>query len=255
MSNLHIGLSGFSYTAWRGEGRFYPQELGPSKFLEFYAGRYGVVEMDGTFYRNPTENAVSEWIRKTPDHFKFCFKMHQRVTHLGRLKPETLESVKFMLKRLAPMARADRLGPLLIQLPPNFKRNDERLTTFLEELPRDLANIEGGNENEKVCYAIEFRNDTWNAPEVEEILKAHDIAWVAADTDDSNAQRRDTAGCLYARLRKSEYDDKALDEWHSYVTAAMDRGKDCYVFCKHEDEGSPWVWADYLLKADQAVKR
>src|SRR5689334_4581478 len=131
MSTFYVGLSGFSYPTWKGEGRFYPQDVPGTKFLQYYATRYQAVEMDGTFYRNPTEKSVEDWIKKTPDHVKFSFKVHQRISHLTRLKPESIEAVKFMLKQLVPMAKADRLGPLLIQLPPNFKRNDERLLGFL----------------------------------------------------------------------------------------------------------------------------
>lgn len=245
---FYVGLSGFSYPSWRGEGRFYPQEIGPSKFLAYYTSRYCALEMDGTFYKNPTENAVSEWIKKTPEHFKFSFKMHQRVTHLARLKPESLESVKFMLGRLLPLAKVDRLGPLLIQLPPNFKRNDERLGSFLAELPRDFGGVEGGSGDLKARYAIEFRNDTWNDPVVEGMLREQGIGWVAAETDDTGAQRRDTGPCAYARLRKSEYSEAALTEWAKYFRSLTESGKDVFVYCKHEDEGAPWVWADFLLR-------
>ena len=246
--NFYVGLSGFSYPTWKGEGRFYPPDVPATKFLQYYTTRYKALEMDGTFYKNPTENSVAEWIKKTPDHFKFSFKMHQRISHLTRLKPESIEAVKFMLSRLVPMAKADRLGPLLIQLPPNFKRNDERLVTFLEQLPKDLSSIEGGSADLQVRYGMEFRNESWNCAEVEEILRKYGINWVASDMDAMDAQRRDTGPYIHARLRKSDYDDKALLDWAEYFSAALANGKDCYVYCKHEDEGSPWIWADFLLE-------
>jgi uncharacterized protein YecE (DUF72 family) len=248
MATFYIGLSGFSYPTWKGEGRFYPPDVPASKFLQYYTTRYKALEMDGTFYKNPTENSVSEWLKKTPDHFKFSFKMHQRVSHLSRLKPECIETVNFFLSRLVPMAKQDRLGPLLIQLPPNFKRNDERLKEFLDLLPHDLGKIEGGSVEDKIRWGIEFRNDGWNNDETEAMLREHNISWVAADTDEKDAQRRDTGPYIHARLRKSDYDEKGLNEWAAYFHAALDRGKDCYVYCKHEDEGSPWIWADYLRK-------
>ena len=248
MATFYVGLSGFSYPTWKGDGRFYPPDCPATKFLQYYTTRYQALEMDGTFYKNPTENSVVEWIKKTPDHFKFSFKMHQRVSHLTRLKPESIEAVKFMLTRIAPMAKADRLGPLLIQLPPNFKRNDERLTTFLEQLPQDLGGIEGGSAEYKIRWGMEFRNDSWNNDEVEAILRRFNINWVASDMDKLDAQRRDTGPYIHARLRKEEYSEEALCEWADYFKAALDRGKDCYVYCKHEDEGSPWIWADFLKK-------
>lgn len=248
MATFYVGLSGFSYPTWKGEGRFYPPDVPASKFLQYYTTRYKAVEMDGTFYRNPTEKSANDWLAKTPGHFKFSFKMHQRVSHLTRLKPESIESVKFFLTQLVPLAKADRLGPILIQLPPNFKRNDERLIGFLEQLPQDMSGLEKGSANEKVRYGMEFRNETWNNDEVEAILRKFGIGWVASDMDDLDAQRRDTGPYIHARLRKCAYDDAALLNWAKYFSTALEQGKDCYVYCKHEDLGSPWIWADFLLQ-------
>ncbi len=235
MAKVYIGLSGYSYKPWQGEGRFYPPELKQREFLDFYSKRYEAVEMDGTWYRMPGEEAVTNYLAGAPEGFKFCFKAHRQVTHMARLKPEAIEPLKFMLKRLEPMRV--KLGPILLQLPPNLKRSDERLKAFLAELPKEIP--------AQKQWAIEFRNDTWDEPEVETILKDHNVAWVAADTDEKAAQRRDTADFCYARLRRSEYDVDRLADWSSYF---LGRGKDCFVFCKHEDEGSPWIWADQLRK-------
>lgn len=244
-----MGLSGFSYTTWKGEGRFYPADVPAAKFLNYYATRYGAVEMDGSFYKTPTENGIAEWIKRTPDDFQFSFKVHRRISHLARLKPECLEGVHYLLNRLSPMAKAGKLGSFLVQLPPNFKRNDERLQEFLEKAPTNLKQVEAcADVDHPVRWSFEFRNDSWNDPEVEEILRRHGAAWVAADTDAAAAQRRGTAGHVYARLRRSEYDDARLDDWASYFQGHLDAGRDCFVYCKHEDEGSPWIWADYLLK-------
>lgn len=244
MATIRIGLSGFSYVPWRGEGRFYPEGTAQTKFLGYYTTRYDCVEMDGTMYRVPTDSGVAGWMNGTPDGFCFCMKTHQAVTHMRRLKPECLESINFMLPRVLPLAKAGKLGPFLVQLPPNFKRDDERLETFVRLLPRDMSAIEGGSAGESLRWAMEFRHESWNVDAVETILRANDVAWVASDRDVMPAQKRDTASFMYARLRRSEYSDKDLDGWADYFRAS---GKDCFVFCKHEDEGSPWVWADYLL--------
>jgi uncharacterized protein YecE (DUF72 family) len=134
------------------------------------------------------------------------------------------------------MIQQKRLGPVLLQLPPNFKRNDERLNTFLEQVPRTVR------------WALEFRHESWQVPEVEELLRQHDVSWVAADTDESPAQIRDTAQFWYVRLRRSEYTEATLLEWAARFTDMARRGKDCFVYCKHEDEGSPWIWADRLVE-------
>ena len=230
---VHVGLSGFSYKPWQGEGRFYPKELKAKDFLRFYSERYDAVEMDGTWYRMPTEAGVTGWKEATPTQFTFCCKVHRDISHMRRLKPEAQESLKFMQGRLKPLADVDKLGPFLVQLPPNMKRNDERLAEFLAASPMGFR------------YALEFRHESWNAPEVEAILGQYNAAWVAAQTDEAEAQKRDTADFAYARLRKSEYDRGELADWAAYFRSL---GKPTYVFLKHEDEGSPWLFADELLR-------
>ena len=139
---MRVGLSGYSYKPWQGDDRFYPVGLKQAEFLSFYANRYDLVEMDGSWYRMPGTAQVEAWNAGTPPGFHFCFKAHRQVTHMARLKPEALEPLQFMMKRLEPMK--ERLGPILLQLPPNLKRDDDRLKNFLEKLPettyhRDLA--------------------------------------------------------------------------------------------------------------------
>lgn len=236
-----IGLSGYSYKPWQGEGRFYPPELKQTQFLEYYQGRYHAVEMDGTWYRMPGENAVDEWNAKASEDFRFTFKLHRKITHMSRLKLDSLDALRFMLKRLGPLASAGKLGPLLVQLPPNFRRNDERLQDFVSNLPREIEGV--AILPRPLRFAIEFRHESWEAPEVEAILRGGNVAWVAADTDEAAAQRRDTADFHYARLRKSDYGAEALRDWADYFRATA---KECFVFCKHEDEGAPWIWADAL---------
>jgi uncharacterized protein YecE (DUF72 family) len=229
---VHVGLSGFSYKPWQGEGRFYPKELKQKEFLAYYAERYDAVEMDGTWYRMPTEAGVNGWKVATPDKFSFCCKVHRDISHMRRLKLESIESLKFMQERLKPLYEVEKLGPYLVQLPPNMKRNDERLEEFLKAAPLGFR------------YAFEFRNETWHAPEVEAILRGHNAAWVAAQTDEADAQKRDTADFAYVRLRKCEYDGGELRDWADYFKSLA---KPTYVFLKHEDDGSPWLFADELL--------
>jgi uncharacterized protein YecE (DUF72 family) len=141
-----------------------------------------------------------------------------------------------MLDRLAPLVEQKRLGPVLLQLPPNLRRDDDRLKTFLEQVPRTAR------------WALEFRHESWHVPEVEELVRHYGVSWVAADTDETPAQIRDTADFWYVRLRRSQYTEATLAEWATRFTDMARRGKDCFVYCKHEDEGSPWVWADKLIE-------
>ena len=232
--HILIGLSGFSYTPWQGEGRFYPPGLKQADFLHHYATRFPTVEMDGIWYRIPSEQAVQTWLQQTPERFVFAPKANRQITHLHRFKPEALKHVQRMMDRLMPLAQAKRLGPVLLQLPPNFSRDDDRLGGFLSGLPRDVR------------WSIEFRHPSWNAPEVDSILRDFSVACTIAETDEDSPARRDTGPFWYLRLRKSGYDDAALAEWAAWIRGEADRGKDCYIYFKHEDEGHPWVWADQL---------
>ena len=233
MAHIRIGLSGYSYKPWQGPERFYPSGLKQTAFLEHYATRYGTVELDGVWYRLPTLPAVTKWIDQTPDHFIFSVKAHRMITHLKRLRPDSIPFLHTMLEHLAPLAAKRKLGPILLQLPPNLKRDNARLAEFLPALSPSYR------------WAIEFRHESWNHAEVEDLLRQFHVAWAAVETDTSDAERRDTADFLYARLRRSHYSITTLERWGKYF---LETRKDCYVYCKHEDEGSPWVWADYLLK-------
>jgi uncharacterized protein YecE (DUF72 family) len=197
MAQLYLGLSGYSYKPWQGEGRFYPPELKQKDFLRYYCEHYPAVEMDGTWYRMPSESAVQVWLNGSPDSFRYTFKAHRDITHIGRLKADKLPSLKFMVERLEPLKKAGKLAAVFMQLPPNFKKNEDRL------------------------------------------------GW---DTDEVAGQRRDTGAFLYTRMRREAYTDEQLADWAAWFQAGIDRGKDCYVFFKHEDEGSPWIDAERLRK-------
>ncbi len=169
-----------------------------AEFLRYYAGRFNTVELDGIWFRLPTEQTVQGWLEQTLSSFIFSPKAHRQITHMHRLKPGSLPFVETMLDRLAPLIKQKQLGPILLQLPPNFTRDDDRLNAFLEQVPRTVR------------WAVEFRHDSWHVPEVEELLRHHGVGWVTADTDESPAQIRDTAEFWYVRLRRSEYTEAAL---------------------------------------------
>jgi uncharacterized protein YecE (DUF72 family) len=160
--------------------------------------------------------------------------VHRQISHRSRLKPEGYDFIRVMLGRLSALVSAKRLGPLLIQLPPNLLRDDDRLSAFLEQLPASVQ------------WAIEFRHDSWHDTAVETLLRRFNVSWVAADTDERQAECRDTANFWYVRLRRSAYDEGDLSKWAGKIRKMVDEGKSCYVYCKHEDEGAPWVWADRL---------
>lgn len=232
---IFLGLSGYAYKPWQGEGRFYPPELKAKEFFSFYANHFEAVEMDGTWYRMPSENAVQSWLAQAPDHFRYTFKAHRDITHMKRLKqPEAVDSIKFMVQRLEPLIKAGKLACLYFQFPPNFKRTDNRLEEFLKQLPV------GPN------YGMEFRHESWKTDEVREILQQYNITTVASDSEEWELIQQDTGNCIYARLRRETYSDDDLRKWGEWFQTANDAGKDVFVFFKHEDEGSPWIEAERL---------
>lgn len=229
---IHLGLSGYAYKPWQGEGRFYPPELKAKEFFGFYASHFEAVEMDGTWYRMPSESAVGMWCDQAPAGFMYTFKAHRDITHMKRLKlPESIESLKFMVKRLQPALDAGKLAVLYLQFPANFKRTDQRLEEFLAQVPKGPV------------YGVEFRHESWKSDEVTEILRAHNVVTVASDSEEWELIQQDTGPCLYARLRRESYSDDDLRRWGRWFEEAHAAGKDVFAFFKHEDDGSPWVEA------------
>jgi uncharacterized protein YecE (DUF72 family) len=213
--NLRIGTSGYSYKEWK--GNFYPESLKAADMLSFYAQRLGTVEINNTFYRMPTLKLLDGWASQVPDTFRFVLKVSQKITHFKRLKGVEEEASYLMetVRTLGP-----KLGALLVQLPPNFARDDGRLSAFL-----DL--ISG------VRAALEVRHPSWLEPEVFALLERHGVALVASQTDEEPEPRLvHTAPWGYLRLRKTSYQPSELEEWSKRIGA---QGWDeAFVFFKHE---------------------
>jgi uncharacterized protein YecE (DUF72 family) len=225
---IHVGTSGYSYPEWR--GRFYPADLEPAAMLAWYAERFGTVEINATFYRMPTEGVVAGWAAATPASFVFTLKAPQRITHMKRLL-----DVDDPLRRFAEVAATlgDRLGPLLFQLPPNFRKDTGRLSQLLVQLPPARR------------AAFEFRHASWFADDVYEVLRAHDAALCIADTEAGTTPEVATASWGYLRLRDAGYDDAELDRWAASVQRP--EWRDAFVYFKHEDEARGPELAQRLL--------
>lgn len=128
MGNVQIGTSGWHYSSWR--NKFFHAGLRLSDQLEYYATQFSTVELNGVFYRTPTKGAVEDWYRRTGDDFVFCWKASKCITHWKRLSDRCESSLELLYDRAAHLR--DRLGPLLFQLPPNFKADEARLGKFLK---------------------------------------------------------------------------------------------------------------------------
>jgi uncharacterized protein YecE (DUF72 family) len=217
--NLYVGTSGYSYKEWK--GTFYPQALPAKQMLRYYGEHFRTVEINYTFRRLPTASVLATWADAVPVDFQFVLKAPQQITHLKRLK-DAGESLAGFLEIASKLN--GRLGPLLFQLPPNFKKDLSRLRTFLALLPLEHR------------VALEFRHPSWFDDEVFELLRDQHIALCIADAENDLAVPvvATTAwGCL--RLRRPDYDDAALKVW---VKQVREQGwQDAFVFFKHEDEG------------------
>lgn len=223
MARLFVGTSGFSYAEWKPE--FYPADLKPAQFLGFYAQRFPSVEINNTFYRSPTEKLLTTWREQTPGDFVFTLKAPQRITHMQRLR-DADESVSYFLN--TARALEHRLGCILFQCPPTLKADVDLLERFF-----------GGLPGEPFRFAMEFRHDSWNAPEVHDLMRRCGVAWCTADSEEKPATLVRTAGShVYMRLRGLNYTDEDLHGWAKTTRAALDDGADAYVYFKHEDDPS-----------------
>jgi len=217
--NLYVGTSGFSYKEWKGS--FYPQDLREKQMLEFYGQRFRSVEINNTFYRMPKPELLQDWGSEVPADFKFVIKASQRITHMQRLK-DAGDSVRYLLKVAGVLKQ--RLGPLLFQLPPNFKKDAARLREFLQLLPAER------------CAAFEFRHQTWFDEEIFGVLREHQAALCIAEAENGlEIPFVSTANWGYLRLRRPDYGDKELKAWAERVQ--QQNWKEAFIFFKHEEEG------------------
>ena len=231
MARLFCGTSGFAYASWKPD--FYPAKLASKQFLEHYARRLNAVEINYTFRRLPSAATLEAWIRATPAEFVFCPKAHQRITHIQRL--QKAEFTELFFRALEPLRIARRLGPVLFQLPPQFRADVAVLNEFLGSLPQGLA-----------C-SFEFRHPSWLNDEVYACLERHGTALCLAESEKLVIPEVLTAGFVYSRLRKPEYSTEERKEIGARVRHILAGGRDCYVFFKHEETPAGALYAEELL--------
>lgn len=230
---IYAGTSGFAYPSWK--PRFYPADLSSKKFLEYYAGRLNSVEINYTFRRLPAESTLENWIKATSQGFMFCPKAHQRITHLARLKG-VADFLEIFLRSLDPLRATHRLGPILFQLPPYFRRDDAVLAEFLTALPKDLR------------YSFEFRHESWLVNEIYKLLEEHNAALCWAESEKLVIPEVSTASFAYFRLRKPEYSPEERKAIVLSVEKLKKQCKDVFVFFKHEETPEGVLYAEELLK-------
>jgi uncharacterized protein YecE (DUF72 family) len=230
--NLFVGTSGYSYREWK--GNFYPEDLPAKEMLSYYSRRLPAVEINNTFYRLPQPTMVENWKEQVPESFRFSIKATQRITHIKRLK-NCAEETKYLMETAALLG--ERLGVVLFQLPPNSKKDAERLREFLECLPVSTRT------------AFEFRHESWFDDEIVDLLRGKNCALVISDTDQKPLTSISaTADWGYLRLRRTSYSSDDLNTWMQRVKDQ--KWQDAFVFFKHEDEGvGPKLAAQFLQLA------
>ena len=234
-----VGCSGWNYDSWR-HGVFYPERCPARRWLEFYAKRFDTVEVNASFYRLPTVKAVQGWVDQTPADFVFAVKMSRYVTHVKRLR-DLPPSLELFYARVAPLVESGKLGPMLWQLPPTFKRDDERLAAALALLP----------EGE---HAFEFRHPSWFTPDVMDLLRSHRAALVIADRPEIHAFQSHELTTEWAfvrfhwgsRGRRGNYSETELREWAERIRSwPVTRS---YIYFNNDWEGFAPRNADQLRR-------
>ena len=222
---VRIGTSGWQYAHWSGD--FYPRDLPAARWFEFYARHFDTVELNTSFYRLPQAQAFDGWRRRAPSGFRFAVKASRYLTHVKRLSDpaEPLDRFWSRARRLA-----DRLGPVLYQLPPRWAPNEERLANFLAAVPRDHPQV------------VEFRDRRWYLPSTNALLQAAGVALCLHDMPESRVAEP-VGPLVYIRFHGSgaryggRYPDEALAEWATRIRAWSSAGLPVWAYFNNDIGG------------------
>jgi uncharacterized protein YecE (DUF72 family) len=189
--------------------------------LPFYADRLSTTEINYTFHRIPSAKTIDTWKQLTPPNFRFALKAPQKITHFSKLR-DCADTLDYFCRIVSGLG--ERLGPVLFQLPPNFKKDASVLSSFLRELP-------------SMRVAFEFRHESWFDDEVFELLKPRNIALCIADTDTIATPKKVTAKYGYLRLRRENYTNGDVERWAEFVGEQKSDWEDAFIYFKHEERG------------------
>lgn len=218
-----IGTSGYQYDHWR--SLFYPEKLPKKDWLGYYADRFGAVEINSTFYSLPSEQTVRGWCDAVPEDFRFVLKFSRYGSHIKRLKDP-----RSTIERFRPLVEAlgRRKGPVLLQLPPRWRANPERLDEFLAA-------------GRALRWVVEFRDPDWLRDEVLDVLTHHRAALCIHDALPEHP-RWLTADWTYLRLHGTPtgegYGDDTLGDWAGWLRhEVLHGGDDAWVFFNNDAGG------------------
>jgi uncharacterized protein YecE (DUF72 family) len=222
---VRIGCSGWIYRHWR--GLFYPERLPVKRWFAHYAKVFDTVEINAGFYRLPKPETYDAWRGQAPEGFRYAVKANKYVTQARKLKDcaEPLERVLTPMRRLG-----ETLGPVLYQLPPQFRLNCERLAEFMALLPSDLIHV------------FEFRHPSWYTDEIFALLEAHGASFCAHDMPGSATPRVATGPIAYLRFHGGEgkywgrYSDERLASWAELILGQSRAGRQVWAYFNTDAE-------------------
>jgi uncharacterized protein YecE (DUF72 family) len=228
MARVLIGTSGWHYESWRGP--FFPKGMPVKNQLQYYASQFPTTELNGVFYRTPTETAVESWNEQTGSDFIFAWKASKFITHWKRLSAKSVNSLELLEQRLSLLSR--KAGPVLFQLPPNFIADAERLASFVKLLSR------------KRRYSFEFRHPSWYSPPILRLLAKRNISLCLSDHHDAPAPWKRTADFVYIRGHgpggryKGHYPASELADWAKRIRSWKRQGCDVYVYFDNDQKSA-----------------
>lgn len=223
---LYVGTSGWQYAHWRRV--FYPEKLPQREWLPYFAERFQTVEVNNTFYNLPERSVFAAWASRTPRDFTFALKMSRFLTHLKRLH-DPAEPVQRFMERAE--ALGPKLGPILLQLPPRYHANAERLDEALAQFPRGVR------------LAVEFRDESWFTDEIRALLERRRAALCLADSPRRKQPVWRTAPWTFVRFHEGKgphapgYERRVLARWVDRIRRLWTPSADVYVYFNNDARG------------------
>lgn len=224
-SRIRVGCSGWNYKHWKGV--FYPEDMPQKKWFAFYARIFDTVEINNTFYNLPSEKTFRSWADQAESNFLYSVKANRYITHIKRLK-EPEKSLKRFFERARLLGK--HLGPILYQLPPNWRCDIERLRNFLEHLPGDLVHV------------FEFRDQRWLNDEVFDSLGEAGVSFCVHDMEGLEVPRKAMGPVVYVRFHgydgkyEGQYPEQSLRPWAKWLNDEAGR-RDIYAYFNNDQGG------------------
>jgi len=233
---FYIGTTGWSHDSWK--GAFYPEKLAKAKYIDHYAGNFTTVEMNSIFYQIPPAKVLAQLARAVPDSFVFSVRANRYITHIKRLN-DGREIVPPFLAKID--ALGEKLGPILLQMPPNLRFNRERLKSFLAALPRDRR------------FAFEFHDASWFNESTYELLAEKNAALGIFQAGERMSPRVSTADFVYVRMhnpkvRKGAKIPGLIGNWKESFQEWSESDKS--IFCYFDQAGDDCAVTDALQFRD-----